>query len=1398
MGQLTKQFGKIKVEVPVPHLLNLQVESYREFLQEGRQELLPDVGLEGVFNSVFPIEDFNRTASLEFVSYEIGEPKYDQAECISKGLTYESPVRIRVRLVAYDVDEVTKERKIRDTKEQEIYFGTLPLMTEKGTFIVNGTERVIVNQLQRSPGIIFENDGGKTHSSHKVLYSCRVIPMRGSWLDFDFDHKDILYVRIDRRRKMPATILLKAMGMSKEDILKAFYVQETYELGSDGRVFWRFNPEMYRKENAFSDISDAEGRVIVKAGAPLTRRAWKEIGKAGIASFEVDPNTPIGLFLAEDLVDGNTGEVIAEAADEIVQGTLDACREAGITEITVLHTRGTDTSSSIRDTLVLDKTPTKEKAQEEIYRRVRPSAPPTPEIAATFFDNIFRNLEYYDLSAVGRYKLNLRLGRPENDPDHLNVHTLKDDDILDAIRILVNMKDSHLPSDDIDHLGNRRVRLVGELVENQYRIGLVRMERAIKERMSIQEIASLMPHDLINPKPVAAVLKEFFGTSQLSQFMDQTNSLSEVTHKRRLSALGPGGLTRERAGFEVRDVHVSHYGRICPIETPEGPNIGLIVSLSTYAKVNEYGFIEAPYRVVRDGCLTDEIVHLDASRETGNVVAQANAAVDENGRLKDEFVITRVGGDVLMSPREDVTLMDISPSQMVSISAALIPFLEHDDANRALMGSNMQRQAVPLLRSERPLVGTGMEVDVARDSGACILAEGSGVVHYADANRIIVAYDDPALYPKVGGVKAYELQKFHKSNQNSCFGQVPSCVPGQIVKKGDVLADGPAIHDGGLALGKNMMIAFMPWCGYNYEDSVLISEKVVKEDIYTSIHIEEFEVSARDTKLGPEEITRDIPNVSEDMLRNLDESGVIRIGAQVKPEDILVGKITPKGETQLTPEEKLLRAIFGDKARDVKNSSLKVPPGVEGTIIDVKVFNRRSAEKDDRTKNIEDYEISLLDRKEADHARAVANRMRERLLAVAENAVLCKTLTDGADRPAVLAASGDRLTEEVLKVVPLSQLRDAFEDLSVNEEVCGMLDDYGRQIEFIRNIYEAKREKATEGDDLPPGVVKMVKVYVAIKRKLSVGDKMAGRHGNKGVVSRILPEEDMPFFADGRPVDIVLNPLGVPSRMNIGQILEVHLGWAARELGRQLAGMIDSGKALDSVRSEVKDIFNSPDISAEVDAMDDETFRKAVLKLRKGIITYTPVFDGAEESEIWNWLSRAGLPDDGKSVLYDGRTGEPFKNRVTTGIMYFLKLHHLVDEKIHARSTGPYSLVTQQPLGGKAQFGGQRLGEMEVWALEAYGASYLLQEFLTVKSDDVLGRVDMYERIVKGDNFLEAGLPESFNVLVKELMSLGLNVTLHQNEAKKRVHRAAFGEDEMKQRREEQERYEENREQQIR
>jgi DNA-directed RNA polymerase subunit beta len=1368
MIQLIKQFGKVEDSVAVPHLLDLQVESYKQFLQMDLGTRSKEIGLEAVFRSVFPIEDFNKTASLEYVSYEIGEPEYDVAECLSKGLTYEARIWIKVRLVVWDVDEEGQNRTIRDIKEQDkVYFGTLPLMTDKGTFIINGTERVIVNQLQRSPGIIFEHDSGKTHSSRKVLYSCRIIPMRGSWLDFDFDHKDILYVRIDRRRKMPATILFKAMGMTKTDILSYFYEVEHFRMDRINTL-WEVQKGMYRKEIAYTDVVAPDGAVIVPQGKPITKRAWKIMLEKGVEAINVDPQHLVGLFLAADVADPNTGEILAEAGGELSLGLVESLRELGVERLPVLHTRGLDVSSSIRDTLMLDKTTDKETAQIEIYRRLRPSSPPTLEIAAQFFENLFRNSDYYDLSPVGRYKLNQRL-----DVDHpVDLRTLNDQDILVAIRLLTKLKDSHGPADDIDHLGNRRVRPVGELVENQYRIGLVRMERAIKERMSLQDVTTLMPYDLINFKPVVAVLKEFFGTSQLSQFMDQTNPLSEVTHKRRLSALGPGGLTRERAGFEVRDVHTSHYGRICPIETPEGPNIGLIVSLTTHARVNPFGFIETPYRLVREGKLTEDVEYMDASKELKHTVAQANAVINEKNELVDQYMTCRVRGDVIMTPRDEVTTIDISPSQMVSVSAALIPFLEHDDANRALMGSNMQRQAVPLLRCEMPIVGTGMEERLARDSGSCLLAEADGVVRYSDADRVVVSYNNSGLYPDLAGVKAYELQKYHKSNQNSCFGQRPRVVGGQPVKKGAVLADGPAIQDGQLALGKNLLVAFMPWCGYNFEDSILISERVVKEDVFTSVHIEEFEIVARDTKLGPEEITRDIPNVSEDMLKNLDESGIICIGANVKAEDILVGKITPKGESQLTPEEKLLRAIFGDKARDVKNTSLKVPPGIEGTIIDIKVFNRPKGDKDLRTKAIEDFELSTLDRKEGEHIDALTAVFKERAWIVAQGKQLASNLM-GKKKGEVLAEAGAVVDEAIFEQLPLKKLAGLFKSKQANEEMQMLLDQYNEHVKFIQEVYKNKRDKVTEGDDLPPGVTKMVKVYIAVKRKLSVGDKMAGRHGNKGVVSCILPEEDMPFFADGTPVDIVLNPLGVPSRMNIGQIMETHLGWGARELGRQLANMVRGGAAVDALRKEAKEIFATPASCELIDSLPEDELKESLKALRKGIVSKTPVFDGADESEIWGWLKKAGLPEDGKVKLFDGRTGEEFANRVTVGVMYMLKLHHLVDEKIHARSTGPYSLVTQQPLGGKAQFGGQRLGEMEVWALEAYGAAHLLQEFLTVKSDDVSGRVKMYEKIVKGDNFLEAGLPESFNVLVKELMSLGLDVRLIEDEKKKAKQRPA-------------------------
>jgi len=1355
MTQLVKKFGKIKEVLKKPHLLDLQRNSYRDFLQldvppTSREEK----GLEDAFRSVFPIEDFYHSSTLEYVSYEIGEPKYDVEECITKGLTYEAPLRLKVRLIVYDLDAETESRTIRDIKEQDIYFGTIPLMTDKATFIVNGTERVVVNQLQRSPGILFDHDWGKSHVSRKVLYSARVIPMRGSWLDFDFDHKDLLYVRIDRRRKMPVTVLLKAMGLSEEEILNYFYDKESYFL-QDGRIYLQVNSSLYRREKLASDVLDTEGNILLRANKEISRPDWKKLVKKGVEWIEVDRGALEQEYLAEDVVDAETGEILASLGQRVTPELIDLLEKESQRELRVFHTKGLEVSASILETLEMDKTEDSQSAQIEIYRRLRPSSPPTPEVAQSFFENIFRNSEYYDLSVVGRYKLNKRLDLDQP----LDKRTLTNEDILLTIRKLVELKEAHGPADDIDHLGNRRIRPVGELVENQYRIGLVRMERAIKERMTQQDVGTLMPHDLINPKPVTAAVKEFFGTSQLSQFMDQTNPLSEVTHKRRLSALGPGGLTRERAGFEVRDVHPSHYGRICPIETPEGPNIGLIVSLTTYAQVNDYGFVETPYRVVKNGCATNEIVYMDASQEHGEIIAQANAPLDEEGNFVNEQVMAREKGEFSMVSRDMITYMDIAPSQIVSVSSSMIPFLEHDDANRALMGSNMQRQAVPLLRSDPPIVGTDMEGQVAQNSGNCLLAEGSGVVDFVDSTRIAVRYRDPNLYPRSGGVVIYDLQKYHKSNQNSSFTQQPTAQPGQIVEPGDILADGPSTYRGEVALGKNLLTAFMPWGGYNFEDAILISERSVKEDVFTSVHIEEFEALARDTKLGPEEITRDIPNVSEDMLRNLDESGIIREGAKIKPDDILVGKITPKGETQLTPEERLLRAIFGDKARDVKNTSLKVPPGIEGTVLDVKVFNRRSTEKDERTKQIEDRELELLDQKEQMYMDGLVQSTRERLWSVIQGRNLAKSLK-AKDKGKVLAEANKPLQWEMLCEIPIKRLQDAFSNKETNAQVREILEQYDQQVEFIRSAQQKKRDKVTEGDDLPPGVIKMVKVYVAIKRKIGVGDKMAGRHGNKGVISCILPEEDMPFFEDGTPVDLVLNPLGVPSRMNIGQVMETHLGYAARELGSQLAAMTESNAPMQALRKEVKGVFNSAEISELVDSLDDEELKEEVKKLRQGIRTKTPVFDGATEQEIVDWLKRAGLAEDAKADLYDGRTGEAFHYRVAVGYMYMLKLHHLVDEKIHARSTGPYSLVTQQPLGGKAQFGGQRLGEMEVWALEAYGASYLLQEFLTVKSDDVQGRIKMYENIVKGENYLTSAMPESFSVLIKELMALGLDVTL--------------------------------------
>ena len=1368
--RVRKNFGKIAKIIDIPNLIDMQRQSYERFLQMGTPHAARrDVGLHAVFRSVFPIRDFSGTSSLEYVSYDFGEVKYDEEECLARGMTYEAPLKLTVRLVVYDVDKESEVQTIRDIKEQEIYFGTLPLMTDRGTFIVNGTERVVVSQLHRSPGIFFDHDRGKTHSSGKLLYSARVIPLRGSWIDLEFDPKDILYVRIDRRRKFPVTLLLKALGYSAKDLLDMMYKSDVYYLKGE-QVFRKVEPDIMMGREVSMEVPDPEGeRPLVKAGKKMTRRALKRMDELGIDRIEVDPETLLGRYAADDFVDPGTGELLCPVNQPITHDVMLKMRALGIEEVPVLFMDGQTRSSSFRDTLELDKVEDVDEAIVDIYRKLRPSNPPTMEVARTFFHNLFFSAEHYDLSAVGRLKVNLRLGQdvPEDE------RTLRKDDILEAVKQLMDLKDAEGPADDIDHLGNRRVRAVGELLENQYRIGLVRMERAIKERMSLQEIEALMPHDLINSKPVSAVVKEFFGTSQLSQFMDQTNPLSEVTHKRRLSALGPGGLTRERAGFEVRDVHNTHYGRICPIETPEGPNIGLIVSLSTYARVNDYGFIETPYRTAGEGKVNKEVRFLTALEEGDHIIAQANAPIDDDtGAFVREFVTARKEGEATIIGPKEVSYMDVSPNQLVSVAASLIPFLENDDANRALMGSNMQRQAVPVLRTEAPLVGTGIEEVVARDSGVCVVAEASGMINDVDASRIVVRYDEPLTAQAHSQVKIYKLIKFQRSNQNTCISQKAIVKRGQRVVKGQVLADGAAVDHGDLALGQNVMVAFMSWGGYNYEDSILISERIVKDDVFTSVHIEEFETVARDTKLGKEEITRDIPNVGEEALADLDESGIVRVGAEISAGDILVGKITPKGETQLSPEEKLLRAIFGEKAGDVKDTSLRVPPGVEGIVINAKVFSRKGIEKDERAQAIEDEEVASLLKDESDEIRIIHRNAMDDLEEFLAGKKLAESLRDSAGR--VLIEAQKDITPEDLRAVTLQQLRGA-ELAGVDEETQNELerivDGYAEQIDMIRAGFENKIGKLRKGDELPPGVIKMVKVYVAMKRKLSVGDKMAGRHGNKGVVSRILPVEDMPHFPDGTPVDIVLNPLGVPSRMNVGQVLETHLGWACRGLGNEVARMVDAialakqkaqdqQQSFDNLRNLLGDIYSEVEFARVIEGGDGQMLRNAQWLATGGVPIATPVFDGASEDEIQRLLELAGLPSVGKAKLIDGKTGDYFQNSVTVGIMYMLKLHHLVDDKIHARSIGPYSLVTQQPLGGKAQFGGQRLGEMEVWAMEAYGAAYSLQEFLTVKSDDVAGRTRMYEKIVKGENHLEAGLPESFNVLIKELQALCLDIEL--------------------------------------
>jgi DNA-directed RNA polymerase subunit beta len=1356
--RVRKFFGAIKDVAVMPNLIEVQKASYDQFLlvdepKGGR----PDEGLESVFRSVFPISDFQGKALLEFVRYEFEPPKYDVDECRQRGMTFAAPLKVTLRLIVFDVDEDTGAKSVKDIKEQDVYMGDMPLMTDNGTFIVNGTERVIVSQMHRSPGVFFDHDKGKTHSSGKLLFAARVIPYRGSWLDIEFDAKDIVFARIDRRRKIPVTSLLFALGMDGEDILSTFYNKLQYQ--RDGSA-WRvpYDANRMRGYKAVNDMIDADtGEIVLEAGKKLTARQARQLAEKGLKALRVENEEILTQYLAEDMVDMKTGLIYAEAGQEITDKLLKTLTEGGYDEIPVLDIDHVNTGAYIRNTLSVDKNEGREDALFDIYRVMRPGEPPTIETAEAMFQSLFFDAERYDLSSVGRVKMNMRLDLDAED----TVRVLRKDDILAVIRLLVDLRDGKGEIDDIDNLGNRRVRSVGELMENQYRVGLLRMERAIKERMSSVEIETVMPQDLINAKPAAAAVREFFGSSQLSQFMDQTNPLSEITHKRRLSALGPGGLTRERAGFEVRDVHPTHYGRICPIETPEGPNIGLINSLATFARVNKYGFIEAPYRRVKEGRVTDEVIYLSAMEESKHYVAQSNAVLDKSGRLTEDLIVCRHAGENVMVPVERVDYMDVSPKQLVSVAAALIPFLENDDANRALMGSNMQRQAVPLVRAEAPFVGTGMESVVARDSGAAIGAKRAGIVDQVDATRIVVRATAD-LDPSKSGVDIYRLMKFQRSNQSTCINQRPLVSVGDVIEKGDILADGPSTDLGDLALGRNVLVAFMPWNGYNFEDSILLSENIVKDDVFTSIHIEEFEVMARDTKLGPEEVTRDIPNVSEEALKNLDEAGIVYIGAEVHAGDILVGKITPKGESPMTPEEKLLRAIFGEKASDVRDTSLRVPPGVTGTVVEVRVFNRHGVEKDERAMSIEREEIERL-AKDRDDEQAILDRnIYGRLVEI----LVGKT-----------AASGPKgfkketlLSQETLEEYPRSQWwQFAFADERLMAELEAMRGQYDESRKRLEQRFIDKVEKLQRGDELPPGVMKMVKVFVAVKRKIQPGDKMAGRHGNKGVVSRIVPVEDMPYLEDGTNVDIVLNPLGVPSRMNVGQILETHLGWACSGMGKKINAMLEAYRKSGDVqplRETIVDVFGA-NIKGEQPAdYDDDSVVRLGEQLKKGVSIATPVFDGAREPDIESMLRKAGLPGSGQMTLFDGRTGEPFDRKVTVGYIYMLKLHHLVDDKIHARSIGPYSLVTQQPLGGKAQFGGQRFGEMEVWALEAYGAAYTLQEMLTVKSDDVAGRTKVYEAIVRGDDTFEAGIPESFNVLVKEMRSLGLNVELTQSAPK--------------------------------
>ncbi|OCC24291.1 DNA-directed RNA polymerase subunit beta [Croceicoccus estronivorus] len=1358
--RIRKIFGDIHEVVQMPNLIEVQRESYEQFLRSDPSTGYVS-GLEKTLRSVFPVRDFAGTAELDFVHYELEDPKYDTIECRQRGITYAAPMKVTLRLIVFEVDQETETRSVLDIKEQDVYMGDMPLMTENGTFIINGTERVIVSQMHRSPGVLFDHDRGKTHSSGKYLFAARVIPYRGSWLDFEFDAKDIVNVRIDRKRKLPVTALLYALGLNSEEILHHFYQTVTWERAAGrGGEGWKlpFVVEAWRGQKPAFDIVDAvSGEVIFPAGQKISPRAANKAGKDGLTTLLIPTEEIFGRYAANDMIDESTGRIWIEAGDEVTPENLEALDNAGIDALELLDIDHVNTGPWIRNTMKVDKAENRDEGLEAIYKVMRPGEPPTKETAEALFQGLFFDADRYDLSAVGRVKLNMRLGLDADD----SITTLRTEDILAVVKELVDLKDGKGEVDDIDNLGNRRVRSVGELLENQYRVGLLRMERAVKERMSSVDVSTVMPNDLINAKPAVAAVREFFGSSQLSQFMDQTNPLSEVTHKRRVSALGPGGLTRERAGFEVRDVHPTHYGRICPIETPEGPNIGLINSLASFSRVNKYGFIETPYRKVLDGKVTGEVVYLSAMEEQKHTVAQASAELNDDGGFVEDLVSAREAGEFVMVPREQVTLMDVSPKQLVSVAASLIPFLENDDANRALMGSNMQRQAVPLVKAEAPFVGTGMEETVARDSGAAITALRGGIVDQVDATRIVIRASGD-IEAGQSGVDIYTLQKFQRSNQDTCINQRPLVKVGDAINPGDILADGPSTDLGELALGRNVLVAFMPWNGYNYEDSILISERIVKEDVFTSIHIEEFEVMARDTKLGPEDITRDIPNVGEEALRNLDEAGIVYIGAEVHPGDILVGKITPKGESPMTPEEKLLRAIFGEKASDVRDTSLRLPPGVAGTIVEVRVFNRHGIEIDDRTRAIQNEEIERL-KKDSEDERAILNRATYNRLREMLTGQVASAAPKGVKK-------GVEITGDLLEEVERHEwFKFAVADDRVQGQLEALKGQYDEAVKGIQEKFEDRKEKLERGDELAPGVLKMVKVFVAVKRKLQPGDKMAGRHGNKGIISRILPQEDMPFLEDGTPVDFVLNPLGVPSRMNVGQIFETHLGWAARGLGQQVTKALEewreanpnpeAGAPPDAVREKLKEIYGEQ-YHAEIDSRTTEEVVELAGNLKNGVPMGSPVFDGAVEADVTAMLRLAGLDESGQVTLFDGRTGEAFDRKVTVGCKYVLKLHHLVDDKIHARSIGPYSLVTQQPLGGKAQFGGQRFGEMEVWALQAYGAAYTLQEMLTVKSDDVVGRTKVYEAIVKGDDTFEAGIPESFNVLVKEMRSLGLNVEL--------------------------------------